>query len=115
MDNIFEDLIILTYEEPLPCSDIIIRINGRKLNMLRMLDNGNNDFTYNTNNINIKSLLNYIISIIDRAHRMRITTAEDIIIHKVSDIISNKEPVYESELKKLNADILELRELMNEP
>lgn len=64
--------------------------------------------------INIKSLLNYIINIIDRAHRMHIQSSEDIIVNRVYNLISNKQPISDEDLKKLNADILKLRELMND-
>ena len=114
MNNILEDLITLSYEPEAPYNDIVIRIDGRKLYMLQMLDGGNNDFTYNYNNLNIKSTLLYIISIVDRANRMHIKTAEDIIFRKVNNMISSERQVSDEDLKKLNADILALRELIND-
>jgi len=107
----YNDLITMYRDDASYHSDIIIRINGRKLAILYMDTDNDNVFTYNHNNV--ESVLTYLLHLIKLAKQKHIHAAEDIIYKDIHAIIYNKNELDTSDINALNAKIIELKTIID--
>lgn len=110
MENYFDDLVVIENTSPIH-GDIVITINGRKLEMLQLATKDFQSITYRTTDA--ESVLSYVIQVIRLAKRQRIVDSEDILCNQLYKLV-HKETMSNDDVRDFIKDVNILRELMRD-